>query len=95
MQVRVIKNKKSEQIKEMVKALAVKHKTISSLSQKVSISKCSSMNNMTDLVIWKNLKEGADYVEEIIFENSEIFETLSPRRIELSSSIITTLKASS
>ena len=83
MQIRVIKKKNRSEIDEMLRAFAEKHKSLASLTQKVSISKCSSLDSMTDLVLWKNLKEGAEFSEEIVFENSELFETLSPRRIEL------------
>lgn len=83
MQVRVMKEKGRAEIEELVADMTRKHRSLSSLSQKVSINKCSSHESMTDFIIWKGINDGADYVEEIIFENSDIFDTLSPRRIDL------------
>ena len=83
MQIKVIKKRKPSQIESIITTFKSKHGRLSSLSQKVSISKCSSLENMSDLVMWQNLKDGADLIEEIIFENSEVFDTLTPRRIEL------------
>ena len=83
MQIKIVKKKNRDEIKEMLRAFEVRHRSLASLTQKVSISKCSSLDSMIDLVLWKNLKDGAEFSEEIVFENSELFETLSPRRIEL------------
>ena len=57
--------------------------TINSLSQRVSISKCTTKNEMEDLMVWKYLKSGAVLEEEIVLHNSDIFDTLTPKRMEL------------
>ncbi len=57
--------------------------TINSLSQRVSISKCTTKNEMEDLMVWKYLKSGAVFEEEIVLHNSDIFDVLTPKRMEL------------
>ncbi len=60
-----------------------KYGTISSLNQKILISKCASPDKMTDFVLWKNLSQGADFEDRIVVEDPGLFEVLSPRRVEL------------
>ncbi len=57
--------------------------TINSLSQRVSISKCTTKNEMEDLMVWKYLRSGAEFTEEIVLHNSDIFHILTPKRMEL------------
>lgn len=83
MEVKVTKKITKRQIADTLKHYTAKYGSISNLSQKVSITKCASLDLMNDLIIWKNLREGAELKEEIIFKGSEIFDTLSPKRIEL------------
>lgn len=83
MQIKIIKKKSKDELGDMLRALGEKHGTLASLSQKVSINKCTSGNDMAELLVWRCLKDGGDYSEEIVFENGELFDTLSPRRAEL------------
>ncbi|MCK4758001.1 MAG: hypothetical protein KAS67_06095 [Thermoplasmata archaeon] len=79
----LVKIKKLRISSLVLEKLARKHSSMKALSKKVSISKCSASDDMEDLVVWKYLKQGAILEEEIIFETPELFDTLTPKRLEL------------
>ena len=80
MQIKVKKVKKADQVMD---ELNRRYGSFHTLTQKVSISKCSSGSEMEDLMMWKYMKQGATMEEEIVFHNPDIHKTLSPRRMEL------------
>ncbi len=80
MQVKIKKVKKAEQV---MAELNRKYGDFHSLTQKVSVSKCSSGSEMEDLMVWKYMKQGATMEEEIVFHTPDVHDTLSPRRMEL------------
>ena len=80
MQIKIKKERKAEQV---IGELTKKYGSYQALGQKVSLSKCSSGSEMEDLMTWKYLKQGATMEEEIVFQNPDIYEVLSPRRMEL------------
>jgi predicted transcriptional regulator len=57
--------------------------SLDSLQHKVMISKCSDPKLMDVYILWKYISSGADLQEVIIFESAELFDVLSPRRVEL------------
>ncbi len=83
MKIKINKSWKSADVGDLVSALARKYGTLQSLQQKVSISKCTSPEQMGDFVMWKNLSQGAEFQDIIVISDPEIFETLSPKRVEL------------
>jgi predicted transcriptional regulator len=54
-----------------------------SLQHKVMISKCSDPKLMDVYIQWKYISSGAELQEAVIFENAELFDVLTPRRVEL------------
>ena len=83
MKVKIVKRWRPDDIRDMVSAFERKYGSINSLHQKILISKCASPGLMSDFMMWKNLSQGAEFEDIIIVRDSDIFETLSPRRVEL------------
>ena len=83
MKVKIIKKRKRSDIQDMIKDLEKKYGKISSLNQKVLISKCTLPERMNDYVLWKYLSQGADFQDIVVVEDPDVFEVLSPRRVEL------------
>lgn len=83
MKVRIIKKRKKSDIRDMMADWEQKYGKLSSLNQKVLISKCSSPERMADFVLWKYLSQGAELQDIIVVEDPDVFEVLSPRRAEL------------
>ena len=83
MKVRIIKKRKKSDIRDMIKDWEKKYGKLSSLNQKVLISKCTSPERMSDYVLWKYLSQGADFEDIIVVEDADVFEVISPRRAEL------------
>ncbi len=80
MRIKINKVRKADQVME---ELTKRYGSFHALTQKVSLSKCSSGSEMEDLMMWKYLKQGATMEEEIVFQNPDIHEVLSPRRMDL------------
>ena len=57
--------------------------SLDSLQHKVMISKCSDPKLMDVYIQWKYISSGAELQEAVIFENAELFDVLTPRRVEL------------
>ncbi|MDO9536835.1 MAG: hypothetical protein Q7J68_00765 [Thermoplasmata archaeon] len=83
MKIQIVKKRKPADIEDMLKVWEKKYGSLTSLHQKVLISKCTSPGMMDDYVMWKNLADGAEFHDIIILRDSEIFDALSPRRVEL------------
>ena len=83
MKVRIIKKRKKSDIRDMIKDWEKKYGKLSSLNQKVLISKCTSPEIMSDYVLWKYLSQGAEFQDNIVIEDADVFEVISPRRAEL------------
>ncbi|MCK5024551.1 MAG: hypothetical protein KAR56_02930, partial [Thermoplasmata archaeon] len=83
MKVRIIKKRKKTDIQDMIKKWEKKYGSLASLNQKVLISKCTSPERMSEYVLWKYLSQGAGFQDNIIVEDADVFEVLSPRRAEL------------
>ena len=78
-----MKRRKSTDIEDMFRAWEKRYGTLVSLHQKILISKCTSPEQMTDYVMWQHLSKGAEFQDIIILKDSDIFEVLSPKRVEL------------
>ena len=83
MKIKISKRWKPADIEGMLQAWAGKYSTLQSLQQKVLISKCTSPELMADFVMWKNLSQGAEFHDVIIISDTDIFDTLSPKRAEI------------
>jgi hypothetical protein len=83
MKIRISKRWRTGDIEDLLASFARKYGTLQSLQQKVSISKCNSPEQMGDFVMWKNLSLGAEFQDLLIINDTEIFETLSPKRVEM------------
>ena len=83
MKVKIIKRRNKSDIQDMIKKWEKEYGTLSSLNQKVLISKCTSPEQMSVFVLWKYLSQGADFQDNIEVEDTGVFEVLSPRRAEL------------
>ncbi len=83
MKIRISKRWKPGDISDLVTSFGRKYGTLQSLQQKVSISKCDSPEQMSDFIVWKHLSQGAEFQDIIIISDTEIFETLSPKRVEM------------
>ena len=83
MRIRITKRWKPAEVEGMITAWERKYGSINSLLQKVQISKCTSPGQMGDYVMWKNLSQGAEFQDIIVVKDPDIFETLSPRRVEM------------
>jgi len=83
MKVNIIKKRKKSDIQNLIKDWEKTYGSITSLNQKVLISKCSSPERMSDYVLWKYLSQGAEFEDNITVEDVNVFEVLSPRRVEL------------
>lgn len=83
MKIKVVKRRKPSDIEDMFKSWEKKYGSLVSLHQKVLISKCTSPEQMGDYVMWKNLSQGAEFQDIIIMKGSDIFEVLSPKRMEI------------
>ena len=83
MKVKIIKKRKKADIQDMIKDWEKKYGKLSSLNQKVLISKCTSPEIMSDYVLWKYLSQGAEFQDNIVVEDADVFEVISPRRAEL------------
>ena len=66
-----------------LKSFEKEYGSLSSLNQKVLISKCTSPEKMSDYVLWKYLSQNAEFHDNIVVEDTSVFEVLSPRRAEL------------
>ena len=83
MKVRIIKKRKKSDIRDMINQWEKKYGSLTSLNQKVLISKCNSPERMSDYVLWKYLSQGAEFQDNIVVEDPGVFEVLSPTRAEL------------
>ena len=83
MKVKIMKKRNKADIQDMIKKWEKEYGTLSSLNQKVLISKCTSPEKMDDYVLWKYLSQGAEFQDNIVVEDTGVFEVLSPRRAEL------------
>lgn len=83
MRVKILKKRNKFDIDNILEEFARKHGSLGSLHQRVLISKCSTPKQMSDYVLWKHLSSGADLKDTIVVENSDIFNVLSPKRVEL------------
>ncbi len=83
MKVKIIKKRKKSDIQDMIKNWEKKYGKLSSLNQKVLISKCTSPERMSEYVLWKYLSKGAEFQDITVVEDADVFEVLSPRRAEL------------
>lgn len=83
MKIKIIKKRKKSDIRDMIIDWERKHGSLTSLNQKVLISKCASPERMGDFVLWKYLSQGAEFHDIIVVEDPDVFEVLSPRRAEL------------
>ncbi|MFO7619030.1 MAG: hypothetical protein R6W91_05185 [Thermoplasmata archaeon] len=83
MKVKIVKRWKPSEIEGMALAWEKKYGTLLSLQQKVLISKCTSPEQMGDYIMWKHLSQGAEFQDIIIVKDPDIFETLSPKRVEI------------
>ncbi|MBA3044901.1 MAG: hypothetical protein KKH41_07965 [Candidatus Thermoplasmatota archaeon] len=83
MKIKIVKKWKTRDIGDMLAAFDKKYGTMNSLQQKVLISKCTSPELMNDYVLWKNLSQGAEFQDIIIVKDPDIFDTLSPKRVEM------------
>lgn len=83
MKIKILKRRKTADIEEMIAAWSKQYGSLNSLQQKVLISKCASPAQMNDFILWKNLSQGAEFQDIIIVRDPDIFEVLSPRRVEL------------
>ena len=88
MKIKVIKRRKQADIADMLKSFEKRYGSLTSLHQKVLISKCTSPAQMSDYVLWQNLSQGAEFQDIIIMKDPDIFDTLSPKRMELLEYII-------
>ncbi len=83
MKVKIIKKRSKADIQDMIKKWEKEYGTLSSLKQKVLISKCNSPEIMSDFVLWKYISQGAEFHDNTVVEDTDVFEVLSPRRAEL------------
>jgi len=83
MKVRIVKKRKKSDIRDLIDDWEKQYGKLSSLNQKVLISKCSSPEKMTDYVLWKYLSLGTNFNDVIVVEDPYVFEVLSPKRAEL------------
>jgi hypothetical protein len=83
MKVKIIKKKKKTEIQDMIRDWEENYGSLASLNQKVLISKCASPEKMSEYVLWKYLSQGAEFQDNIVVEDADVFEVLSPRRAEL------------
>ncbi len=83
MKVVIKKRADKEYMLKKERELKEKYGSIDSLGQKASIEKCSFPALIDDYELWKAIEKGCEIEEEIIFQDSSIFRTLSPSRIEM------------
>ena len=83
MKIRIVKRWKPSDLGGMFAAWEKRYGSLNSLQQKVLISKCTSPEMMTDLVMWRNLSQGAEFTDVLVISDPDIFETLSPKRVEI------------
>ncbi len=83
MKIRILKRRKPADIEHMMAAFAKRYGSINSLQQRVQISKCSSPEQMVDYIVWKNIAQGAEFQDIVVVKDPEIFDALTPKRMEL------------
>jgi predicted transcriptional regulator len=83
MRIRIFKRRKPADIEYMLASLAKKYGSLNSLQQRVQISKCESPEQMADYIIWRNLSQGAEFQDTVVVRDSDIFEVMTPKRMEL------------
>jgi predicted transcriptional regulator len=83
MKIKLIKRRRPSDIEDLFRSWEKKYGSLVSLHQKVLISKCTSPEQMNDYVMWKNLSQGAEFQDIVIMNNSDVFEIMSPKRMEM------------
>ncbi len=83
MKIKIFKRRKPTDIEYMLASLAKKYGSMNSLQQRVQISKCESPEQMADYIIWRNLSQGAEFQDTVVVRDSDIFEVMTPKRMEL------------
>jgi len=83
MKIKIFKRRKPTDIEYMLASLAKKYGSLNSLQQRVQISKCESPEQMADYIIWRNLSQGAEFQDTVVVRDSDIFEVMTPKRMEL------------
>ncbi|HAR96920.1 MAG TPA: hypothetical protein DCR97_13325 [Deltaproteobacteria bacterium] len=83
MKIRITKRRKSADIEGLMAAWEKKYGSQVSLHQKLLISKCTSPELMTDYVLWNSLSQGAEFQDIIVVKDPDIFEVLTPKRMEI------------
>jgi len=83
MKIKITKRWRQDDIRGMISTWEKKYGSVNSLHQKILISKCATPELMTDYIMWNNLSQGAEFQDLIVVKDADVFETLSPRRVEL------------
>jgi hypothetical protein len=83
MKIKVVKRRKPSDIEDLLRSWERKYGSLVSLHQKILISKCTSPEQMSDYVMWKNLSQGAEFQDIIIMRDPDVFEIMSPKRMEM------------
>ena len=72
-----------EYMEEMERELEERYGSIDSLAQRTGIEKCSVPSLIDDYEMWKAIKKGAEFEEEVIFSEYSIFDALKASRVEM------------
>ena len=84
MHTEILKSYSSEQIKAEKSRLERKYNSIENLHQKFAVNKCRNPEYVDDYMVWKALnEENARLTEKIVLKTLEIYEMVSPKRMEI------------
>ena len=83
MKIKILKRRKPADVEQILSMFTKRYGSINSLQQRVQISKCSSPEQMADFIVWKHLAQGAEFQDIVIVKDPEIFDVLTPKRMEL------------
>ena len=85
MHTEILKTYSKEQITAEMRRLEEKYESLEMMHQKMQVRKCSDPEQVDDYMVWRTLKENEDVrlTERIVYKNLDIYQMISPKRMEL------------
>ncbi|MGB9636346.1 MAG: hypothetical protein ACPL1Y_03750 [Thermoplasmata archaeon] len=83
MQIEIRKEYTRNELEKLIKDFAEKHETIEKLQQSILVAKCTKPFAVDDYFIWDAINRGAKFTESTYITYPDVFNILTPRRVEL------------
>ncbi|MEM3445704.1 MAG: helix-turn-helix domain-containing protein [Thermoplasmata archaeon] len=83
MQIELRKEYAQKELTRLLMDFAERYGSIERLEQSIELAKCTRPFAVDDFFIWKALESGAKFTDTVVLTHTEVFNILTPRRVEL------------